>query len=177
MILTDIVKKFYSCSLEKIKNVETKQEKQECLMELISNLMNANIPFSVRALAKVTEVSRKFVKKVLEIMSSPFLYYFLNIKKETRGRKKVEEKHPEIIHQIKEICDNYENVDKSLQDRIIYLDITLHGIKEKLKENYNYSNKECPCENTIRRILINKLGYKITKIKKVKLTKKSQKLI
>lgn len=172
MILPETIKFFYSSTLEKIKNAKLNKEKQESIIELISNLVVTKIPFSVRSLAKALSVSRQLITKVLTIMIYPLIWMISNLKTETRGRKKIEEKHPEIINQIKTICENFEHVDKSLQDRIIYIDITLSGIKDKLKSVYGYSEKECPCENTIRRILITKLNYKITTVKKSRVYKK-----
>lgn len=176
MSLTEIVSKYYSYTLEKIQKTKSNKEKREAVTEIIMNLIETEVKFSIRSIAKALNVSRKLVKNVL---FGPLAFYFkyllfsqLPLKKETRGRKKIEEKHPEIIQQIKDICESFEHVDKSLQDEIIYIDITLSGIEKKLKEKYNYSKEDCPCRNTIRRILITKLNYKITKVKKNKVYKK-----
>lgn len=170
MSLSDFIEKNYSYSKEKLKNVKTKQEKRRELEEIIGNLISCEVAFSIRKLSKILGVCRKLIKQVLIFLISPHVVKSSKI--ETRGRKKIEDKHPEIIEQIKEICNNHEHVDKSLKDRIIYIDITLSGIKTKLKQDYHYSDEECPCENTIRRILKKKLGYKITKVKKNKVFKK-----
>lgn len=170
MSLSNFIEKNYNYSKEKLKNVKTNQEKRQELKEIIGNLMCSKIPFSIRKLSKILGVSRKLIKQVLNLFSSSQIIE--TSKLETRGRKKVEDNFPEIINQIQEICNNYEHVDKSLKDKIVYINITLSGIKNKLKNDYHYNDKECPCENTIRRILIKKLGYKLTKVKKNKVFKK-----
>ncbi len=133
----------FSTSLLKNQN---NKEKREAITEIISNLINTDVPFSVRSIAKILSVSRKLVTqvitKIITMIFYPSYWYLSDLKNETRGRKKIEEKHPEIVNQIKVICKNSEHVDKSLQDRIIYIDITLSGIKEKLIEEYNYSKEE-----------------------------------
>lgn len=165
MILSEKIEKFYSLSKEKIQNAKTNLEKNIYLKELIGNLIKSGTEFSIRALSKILKVSRKLINKVI----CSFLFETKEKEKiETRGRKKIEDKKPEIIEQIEEICQNFQHVDHSMKDRIIYIDITLSGIKEDLVKKYNYSIEDCPCENTIRRILIKRLKYKITKVKKSK---------
>lgn len=44
--------------------------------------------------------------------------------------------------------------------------------KQLNKQIIYYADKDCPCENTIIRILREKLEYKITKVKKNKVQKK-----
>ena len=95
-----------------------------------------------------------------------------NIQEEKRGRKRYEDKYPNLVEHIKEICTNSEYVDEHMREHIVYIDITPKMIIHKLKEIYGYSEKECPCENTIIRIFKEKLQYKITKVKKNKVFKK-----
>ena len=164
MILTEFINKYYAYSLEKLKKCKHQIEKREILIELINNLIKSKIKFTIRQLAKIVKCSRWLISNILlELVKGKQLK-----KEETRGRKKIEKKHPEIIGQIAKICSDNTFVDKSLKDDIKYLDITLSVIKEKLKSDYDYTEKNCPCENTIRRILTKKLGYKLTKIKKNK---------
>ncbi len=167
MILSQILNKEYSYTLEKIKNVHSAKEKRKILKELIGNLIYSSIKFSLRSLSLLLNVSRQLITSIVQEFDINFTK---NIKPETRGRKKYEDKYPEIINHIQEFVDKTENIDSSLQDEIIYIDPTLSNIKEKLKEEYGYNNP--PCESTISRILKEKLGYKLTKIKKSKVFKK-----
>lgn len=164
MSISKIIEKNYNNSINSIKNSKSNKEKRIFISELIGNLLSAGIKFSIRCLAKILGVSRKLIKNVL-------LNSQVQNVEETRGRKKVEELFPNIESQIKEICENTENVDKSLKDNIIYIDVSAGYIIEKLQSDYKFSKKDCPCENTIRRIL-RKIGYKIRKVNKTKVAKK-----
>ena len=165
MIIADIIRKNYSLSIKMIRNAKNNKEKRFYLKELIGNLQTAVIDFSIRLLSKILKISRQIIREVLYNTEK-------NNVVETRGRKKYEEYNPEIIEHIKEICENTENVDKSLRDDITYIDVTAGYVLEQLRTQYGYSIDDCPCENTIRRIFKEKLGYKITKVKKNKVLKK-----
>lgn len=168
----DFITTNFSFSINKLKNAKTNKEKRSVLKEMIGNIISIGISISIRALAKIFSVSRKLVQNVIAS------FYFNDdddddeSKIETRGRKSIIEKYPQIIEQVKEICDKFEIVDKSLKDEIIYVNISLRKIKAVLISDYNYAKDNCPCENTIRKIMIKNLGYKITKIKKNKVFKK-----
>lgn len=166
--MKDFITTNFSFSLEKLKNTKTNKEKRSILKELIGNILNACIPISVRALARIVSVSRKLVQNIITSF-----YFSDDVKKtETRGRKSITEKYPQIEEQIKAICNKFEVVDKSLQEQITYVNITLRKIKATLISDYDYAVDNCPCENTIRKIMMNCLGYKITKVKKKKVFKK-----
>ena len=123
----------------------------------------------IKAIAERIGSSRSYVKKCYLIVKDNLE---ITSNKNKCGRKKYEENHHEITGQIKEICESTEHVDKSLKDNITFIDVSASYIKDKLITKYNYSTQECPCENTIIRVLKEKLGYKITKVKKNKVQKK-----
>ena len=175
MILSDILNKNYSYSLNCIKNCHNRQEKRELIIELINNLHDANIKFSERQFAQAIGISRQLIHDIvskLEFKTNYFNLFILIIfvicvfKRETRGRKKFEITHPCIVSNIEEICENTKHIDKSLQDEILYTDVTLRNVREKLQDNYGYTGKDLPSIKTIRRIMTERLGYKITKVKK-----------
>lgn len=167
MILSQIINERYSYSLEKLENVKGTKEKRKIVKELIGNLKNSSIPFSLRELSKILKVGRPLVTSIKREFDSDFIKIE---NKETRGRKRYEDKHKEVLDHIKEIVEKTENIDSSLQDEIIYIDPTLNNIREKLMNEYGYTKPPCP--STISKILKEKLGYKITKIKKSKVFKK-----
>lgn len=172
MILSQFLEKNYSFTLEKIYNSNNRKEKREYITELIMNLQRANINFSQRELAKCLHVSRQLINSILSMLSlkkNPVMYLFYIfiiclIKIETRGRKKFEDIYPEIVQDIEEICENTKHIDKSIKGEIIYVDVTLGMVQKKLKEEKNYN--KVPCKNVISRIMKEKLGFKITKVKK-----------
>lgn len=162
----------YSILQNCIKNCRNRKEKFNFIISIIDYHMSNKIEFSIRGLANVLKVSRNIIKKAFLIISLPFLIVLLGFKEETRGRKLYEDNHPEIIDQLYEICEFVQHADKSLRDDTIYVDYTLSEMKEKLIEKYNYSKKDAPCENTIRRIIKDHFGYKLTKINKCQVLKK-----
>lgn len=172
MNISQIVKKYYSCSKEKIKNCKNREEKLDLIITLIGDLIDAVAKITVRGIAKVLGISRKLVAKAITIIAYPFMMVLLKSISETRGRKLFEYHHPEIIKQLHEICKFVENADSSLQDEIIYVDYTLSEMKEQLITKYGYTEEDAPCEHTISRILKEYFGYKLTKIKKSRVLKK-----
>lgn len=137
-------------------------------MNLIGSIID-KFKLSQRQASKLFGFCRQTVKKAIDIFKGIRKY---KLETEKRGRHKYEENDSELVIRIQKICDNTENVDKSLKDKIIYIDVTPKYIIEKLKSDYNYSDAECPCKNTIIRILKQKLNYKISKVKKNKVAKK-----
>ena len=178
MIISEIINKYYINSVESIQNCHKQQEKRNLVKELIKNLKETKIPFSERELAKEIKVSRQLIHKVLleielevQIVKRPFLLSLLcllmaHFKVETRGRKKFEETHPDIVRDIDEICQNTKNIDKSIKGEIYYTDVTLRYIRKQLKNKYKYTGKDLPSIGTIRRIMVDVLKYKLVKVKK-----------
>lgn len=152
----------------RLAKAKTRNEKITIIMDIIGNLKQNGMKILIKTLAKILNVSKHLIRKALKLLDEKSL----QVRIETRGRKKVEIKNPKLVSQIKEICESYEIQDKSIKDRIIYVNLTLRNIKAVLKEKYNYSDNDCPCENTIRRIMMKVLNYKITKVKKNKVFKK-----
>lgn len=166
MIITEKLEIDTQTFVKEVKKVILIDRKQG--MSLIGNFIEAN-NLSQRVAAKIFEFCRQTIKKSIDIFKG-LIDYKLDI--ETRGRKSIVEKYPEIINQIKRICENTENVDKSLKDNITYIDVSASYVRSKLQSKYGYSDNEVPCENTIIKIFKQYLGYKITKVKKSKVFKK-----
>ena len=90
---------------------------------------------------------------------------------EFRGRKKVEDKFPEIKNQIRDILNDYEYTDSHFKTETLFVDLSLQNLRNELIHRYGYTEKTCPCRSTLLRIL-NDLGYKIQKVKKTKVLDK-----
>mgnify|MGYP002625841925 CR=1 FL=1 len=185
MSISENIEKYYSYSLEIIKKCKNRKERRTLITELILNLNNANVKFSQTKLAKILGVSRQLIKDIIDNINNQEIYsslcnllvliafkanYTINVK--TQGRKKFEDNDPKIVGIIDDICRSTEHIDKSMKDEIIYTDVTLKLIKEKLIKEYNYTEKNCPSEKTISRIMKEKLKFKITKVKKDRVFKR-----
>ena len=69
MSITKNIEKNYSISISNIKNSKTNKEKRSLITELLGNLLNAGIKFSIRGLSKILGVSRRLIKDVLFLTS------------------------------------------------------------------------------------------------------------
>ena len=165
MNITQKLENLYKNQIENIKNEKNIESKMRQIGNLILDLGNR----SINAVAKVCECSWRFAKKCYKLVCN---FITFNSNKNKCGRKKYEDHHPKIIQQIKEICESTEHVDKSLKDNITYIDVSAKFILEQLIKKYNYSKEDLLCENTVIRILREKLRYKITRVKKSKVQKK-----
>ena len=125
MSIADFLNKYYQNSLIDIKNCHNRKEKRKLIKELIGNLVEAEKQFSERSLAEALGVSRQLIHDILSevclkkyypiiILALTFISFFFKI--ETRGRKKFEITHPNIINDIEEICENTKHIDKSIKD-------------------------------------------------------------
>ncbi len=164
MILSEFIKKVYAFSLDKLKNTNSSKEKRKIVTELLNNIISSGMKYSERLLSIILGVSRQLIHSILH----PDTSVNNEEKIETRGRKKAEDKDPNLIENIANICEEHEFVDSSLQDHIVYLDITLRDVQLLLETEYGCHLAIA----TISRILTEKLGYKLTKIKKDMVFKK-----
>ena len=165
MSITQKLEKSCKNQIENIKNEKNRNSKVKQIGSLVMDAGKR----SINAVSKLCNCSWRFVKYCYKTVQNNLK---ITYKKNKCGNKKIEEKNTEIINQIKEICENTENVDKSLRDDTIYIDVSAGYVRNKLMNDYGYSDNSCPCENTIRRIFKEELGYKITKVKKNKVFKK-----
>ena len=165
MSISQKIEKMFKNQIANIKNEKNIESKMKQIGSLILDLGNR----SINAVAKACECCWRFANKCYKLVCNSATFVSNKIK---CGRNKYEDNHSGIIEQIREICENTEHVDTSLKDNITYIDITAKYILKQLVQKYNYSEDTLPCENTIRRILREKLGYKITKVKKNKVQKK-----
>lgn len=121
---------------------------------------------SIKPLAKAIGSSFRKVKKCFESFC-----YGTQTKIEFRGRKKVEDIHPEIISQIKDILKTYEYTDSHFKTETLFVDLSLQNLRNELILRYDYTEDTCPCKSTLLRLLTD-LGYKIQKVKKTKVLEK-----
>ena len=82
-----------------------------------------------------------------------------------RGRKKAEEKNPNLIKDIEAIVEDNYQADPSLKSERAYLKITAPEIRRQLKNSFGYSEVQLPSLTTIRKKL-NLNGYHLKKVRK-----------
>ena len=163
MSITQKLEKSCKNQIENIKNEKNRNSKVKQIGSLVMDAGKR----SINAVSKLCGCSLRFVKYCYTIVRDN-----LKIISKKNKCENIEQKNLEIINQIKEICVNTENVDKSLRDDSIYIDVSAGYVRNKIINDYGYSDNNCPCENTIWRIFKEELGYKITKVKKNKVFKK-----
>jgi len=91
-----------------------------------------------------------------------------------RGRKREEERLPNLLIDIKSIVDGESQTDPTFKTTELFTRMTSKEVRNQLIIQKGYSDKELPTEETIRKRL-NELGYSLQKVTKVKPKKKFQK--
>jgi transposase len=90
---------------------------------------------------------------------------------EDRGRKKVEERLPQLLAQIGEIVEPNSQTDPTLRSTRIYTPLTAEEVRYRLRTRFGYSEGQLPSVRTLRTKL-NELGYRLRKVKKCRPLKK-----
>lgn len=89
----------------------------------------------------------------------------------SRGRKPIEAKLPNLIEDIKDIVDSQSQTDPDFKTRRLFTRMTVREVKKQLINQKGYEDKNLPTNQTLNN-KINKLGYQLKKIRKVKPLKK-----
>lgn len=112
MILSQKIENSYKNCIENIKKVENKLEKAKMIKALISDLGGKGI-----------SIIAHLLNMAFNTVKSCYLTDFNNIQLtlEFRGRKKVEDKFPEIKKQIKDILNNYEYTDSHFKTETLFV--------------------------------------------------------
>ena len=121
---------------------------------------------SIKPIAKASGSCFRKVKSCFEMFR-----HEIQTKFEFRGRKKVENKFPEIKNQIQNILNNYEYTDSHFKTETLFVNLSLQNLRNELILQYDYTEETCPCKSTLLRLLTD-LCYKIQKVKKTKVLDK-----
>ena len=92
----------------------------------------------------------------------------------TRGRRKSEEKSPELVQEIHALVESKAQADPKFQTPLAYTRITAKAVRERLVANAAADGRHVPAERTVYDIL-NRLGYRLRRVQKTKPQKKSPK--
>ncbi len=82
-----------------------------------------------------------------------------------RGRKKAEEKLPDLLKDISAVVDGQSQTDPTFQTTRLYTRLSAAEVRKQLIAQKSYTDKELPCEETIR-VKLNYLGYKLRAVQK-----------
>jgi hypothetical protein len=88
-----------------------------------------------------------------------------------RGRKKAEEKQPDLLSSIKEIVDSESQVDATFQTNQLYTRLSAEEVRNRLVIQKGYTDEELPTAKTIG-LKLNQLGYRLRTVLKSKPEKK-----
>ena len=123
---------------------------------------------SQRIVAKVFNVSRDTIRKgTHELESGISIIDACN----ARGRKKVEEKLPNLLKDIKDIVDCQSQTDPSFKTTRLFTRLTVEEIRNQLVETKGYKLENLPTLQTLN-TKINNMGYTLKKVMKTKPLKK-----
>ena len=89
-----------------------------------------------------------------------------------RGRKRTEEKLPNLLNDIRAIADAQSQTDPSFQSTRLYTRMSARAVRQALIEQKGYSDGQLPTEETIR-VKLNELGYRLRAVQKSRPQKNS----
>ena len=89
-----------------------------------------------------------------------------------RGRKKAEEKLPNLLTDIKSIVDGASQTDPTFQSTRLYCRLSAAAVRRELIAQKGYSDDVLPSEETIR-VKLNALGYHLRALQKSRPKKNS----
>jgi hypothetical protein len=89
-----------------------------------------------------------------------------------RGRKKAEEKLPNLLRDIREIVDGASQTDPTFQSTRLYCRLSAAEVRRQMIAQKGYSDEALPSEETIR-VKLNDLGYKLRAVQKSRPQKNS----
>lgn len=91
-----------------------------------------------------------------------------------RGRHKTEQLNPELVSEIHAFVEPHSQADPKFQTPVAYTRITAKAVQQHLAANAAQTGRSVPAERTVSDIL-NRLGYRLRRVRKTKPQKKSRK--
>jgi hypothetical protein len=88
-----------------------------------------------------------------------------------RGRKRAEERLPNLLNDIKAIADEQSQTDPTFKTTRLYTRISAKEVRKQLIPQKGYTDDELPSEETIR-VKLNALGYQLRSVQKCRPQKK-----
>ncbi len=94
---------------------------------------------------------------------------------QARGRHKTEDQQPELVEEIREFVEPESQADPKFQTPVAYTRMTAKAVRERLLAKEPGGKRHVPAERTVYDIL-NRLGYRLRRVRKSKPQKRSLKL-
>jgi hypothetical protein len=88
-----------------------------------------------------------------------------------RGRKKITEKHPQLLGDIRAIVDGQSQTDATFDSTRLYTRLSVAEIRRQLIVQKGYTDAQLPRRDTLR-MLVNSLGYRLRSVQKSRPQKK-----
>jgi len=89
-----------------------------------------------------------------------------------RGRKKAEEKLPDLLDDIRQLVDSQSQTDPTFASTRLYTRLSVAEVRRQLIAQKGYREGELPTEETIR-VKMNQLGYQLRAVSKTRPQKNS----
>lgn len=84
-----------------------------------------------------------------------------------RGRKRVEEKLPNLTRDMKAIVDSQSQIDGTFQTERLYTRLSAEEVRRQLKKAKGYKEEELPTAKTLG-VKLNEMGYRLRGVTKSK---------
>jgi hypothetical protein len=90
---------------------------------------------------------------------------------QARGRRRLEDKNPQLAHDIRELIEPHVHADPELKSARRYANLSAEEMLALLQNQKGYAKEALPSVRTMRDIM-NRLGYRLKRIQKAKPLKK-----
>lgn len=106
--------------------------------------------------------NRKTLRKAMSELEGGFCYID---RYHERGRKKAEERLPNLLTDLRQIVDSQSQTDPTFRTQRLYTRLSAREVRQQLLEQKGYTEDELPCTATLNNKL-NALGYHLRAVQK-----------
>ncbi len=163
MSILQKIENCYKNLIESIKKCQNKEQKLIMIGSLASDIGNR----CISALSIIFNLSRITIRKAIRLFKNEIDY---KLKIETRGRKSLIVKYPELKQDIENIIKDSLSVDPHFKSEKQYVKMTIKEIKRQLIKTGKYDNNSF--SESYLNNLVNDMGYGLKKVQKTKPLKK-----
>jgi hypothetical protein len=160
MELTEKVKKVIKDAAKKLTGYKRRHYVAQTTLELLDG--------NPRQAERIFGWGRKTVEKGLRELETGFRCVD---NYQARGRKKTEEKSPDLAGDIAELVEPHSQAEPRFKNTLAYTRLTAKAVRQALSDEKEYTDEQLPCERTISNIL-NRLDYRLQRVQKTKPVKK-----